>query len=118
MKGRRPRGGVVRPYVVTQGRAHPTRNILDPATLVMATRDLPLDGLNPEQYRIMALCSGGTLSVAEVASHVSLPLTVTKVLLSDLIDSGHLVSRAPISVAQLPDASLLQEVLDGLRARL
>ncbi|MEV5509923.1 DUF742 domain-containing protein [Streptomyces orinoci] len=110
--------GLVRPYVVTDGRAHPTRNTFDLVTLVMAYGDLPLDGLSPEKRRLMELCLGGALSVAEIAGHLALPVSVTKVLLGDLVDSGHLTTRAPIPSAVLPEAQILQEVLDGLRARL
>ena len=110
--------GLVRPYVVTDGRAHPTRNTLDLVTLVIAMSDRPADKLSPEKRRVMELCRGGALSVAEVAGHLSLAVSVTKVLLSDLIDSGHVTTRAPVPQAQLPDAHVLQEVLDGLRSRL
>lgn len=116
-RGRRERG-LVRPYVVTDGRAHPTRNTFDLVTLVFAARDLPLSGLSPEKRRMMELCRGGALSVAEVAGHLALPVSVTKVLLADLVDSGHISTRPPIPQALLPEAQLLQEVLDGLRARL
>ncbi|MFH8366600.1 DUF742 domain-containing protein [Streptomyces sp. NPDC018031] len=115
---RREERGLVRPYVVTDGRAHPSRNTFDLVTLVMAYGDRPLSGLSPEKRKLMELCLGGALSVAEVASHLRLPVSVTKVLLSDLVDSGHITTRSPIPSAQLPEAQLLQEVLDGLRARL
>ncbi|NYI07228.1 DUF742 domain-containing protein [Allostreptomyces psammosilenae] len=110
--------GLVRPYVVTEGRAFPSRNTLDLVTLVIATHDLPLGGLSPEKRRVMELCRGGSLSVAEIAAHLGLATSVTKVLLADLVDSGHVVTRAPIPPAERPDAQLLREVLDGLRARL
>lgn len=108
---------LVRPHVVTGGRAHPTRNTLDIVTLVTAARG-ELVGLTPEQRKVMELCRGGALSVAEVAGHLKLPISVTKVLLSDLMDSGHITTRAPITPDRRPDTQLLQEVLDGLRARL
>lgn len=110
--------GLVRPYVVTDGRSHPTRNTLDLVTLVTAVGNRPLTGLSPEKRRVMELCRGGALSVAEVAGHLTLAMSVTKVLLSDLIDSGHITPRPPVPKAQLPDGRLLQEVLDGLRSRL
>ncbi|MEU8828312.1 DUF742 domain-containing protein [Streptomyces sp. NPDC048636] len=115
--GRRERG-LVRPYVVTDGRAYPTRNTFDLVTLVMAHPDRPLSGLSPEKRRVMELCLGGALSVAEVAGYLELPVSVTKVLLGDLVDSGHITTRSPIPPAELPETQLLQEVLDGLRARL
>lgn len=58
------------------------------------------------------------LSLAEVAGHLELPVSVTKVLVADLMDSGHLVTRAPIPSAGPSDTGILQEVLDGLRSRL
>ncbi|MER5459873.1 DUF742 domain-containing protein [Streptomyces sp. NPDC002668] len=109
--------GLVRPYVVTEGRAHPTRNTLDLVTLVTAVNNRPLNELSPEKRVVMELCRGGALSVAEVAGHLNLAMSVTKVLLSDLIDSGHVTVRPPVPKAQLPDAQLLQEVLNGLRSR-
>jgi hypothetical protein len=115
---RRPEGRLVRSYVVTGGRAHPTRNTLDLVTLLIAATDLPLTGLNPEKRRVMELCRPGALSLAEVAGHLQLPVSVTKVLVADLMDSGHIVTRAPIPAARPSDARILQEVLDGLRARL
>lgn len=110
--------GLVRPYVVTDGRAHPTRNTLDLVTLVTSAGSRPVHGLSPEKRRVVELCRGGALSLAEVAGHLALPISVTKVLISDLIDSGHLTARAPAPPARLPDARILQEVLDGLRSRL
>ncbi|GAB2756053.1 DUF742 domain-containing protein [Amycolatopsis magusensis] len=106
---------LVRPHVVTEGRAHPTRNTLDVATVVLATW-APVVGLSPEKRRVMELCRGGALAVAEVAAHLDLPTSVTKVLLSDLLDSGHIEARAAVRQADIPDHQLLQKVLDGLRA--
>jgi DNA-directed RNA polymerase specialized sigma24 family protein len=115
---RRREQGLVRAYVVTDGRAHPTRNTLDIVTLVNAVTSRSLTVLTPERRAVMELCRGGALSVAEVAGYLALPMSVTKVLISDLVDSGHIIARAAVPQAQLPDVQLLQEVLDGLRARL
>lgn len=115
MSGQRRERALVRPHVVTEGRAHPTRNTLDVATVVLATW-APVTGLSPEKRRVMELCRGGALAVAEVAAHLKLPTSVTKVLLSDLLDSGHIESRASVRETEVPDQQLLQKVLDGLRA--
>lgn len=117
MTPRRRERALVRPHVVTGGRAHPTRNTLDLVTLVSATQR-QLHGLTPEKRRLMELCRGGSLSVAEVAAHLDLPVSVTKVLLSDLVDSGHIAAHAPQPPTVAPDTQLLKDVLDGLRARL
>ncbi|MBL3666819.1 DUF742 domain-containing protein [Streptomyces sp. M2CJ-2] len=114
----RREGGLVRPYVVTEGRARPTRNTLDPVTLVVAARDLPTDDLTPEKRRLMELCLGGPLSVVEIAGYLGLAVSVTKVLISDLVDTGHVTTRVPIPPAQLHDAQILEELLNGLRSLL
>ncbi|NKZ04732.1 DUF742 domain-containing protein [Actinomadura latina] len=118
MTARRNERALVRPHVVTGGRAHPTRNVFDLVTLVIATGDLPHTGLSPEKHRIAELCRGGALSVVEISGHLGLPVGVVKVLLSDLVDSGHLTARAAAPAARDSKTRLLQEVLDGLRASL
>jgi DNA-directed RNA polymerase specialized sigma24 family protein len=115
MTGHRRERALVRPHVVTGGRAHPTRNTFDLVTVVVATRH-DLSGLSPEKKRLMELCRGGALSVAEVAAHLHLATSVTKVLLSDLVDSGHISTHAAFPYTDHPDLKLLKDVLDGLRA--
>lgn len=120
MSSRRREHRLIRPYVVTDGRAHPTRNAFDVVTVVTTSRD-QVAGLSPEKRRVMRLCQGGPLSVAEVAARLDLPISVTKVLLSDLVDSGHITTENPVP-PQNPqngdELALLQEVLNGLHARL
>jgi hypothetical protein len=118
MTRRRHERALVRPHVVTGGRAHPTRNIFDLVTLMIVAYDEDLTDLSPEKRRVMELCGGGALSVAEIAGHLRLPVSVTKVLLSDLVDSGHITTRAGVPGIDVPDHRVLQEVLNGLRARL
>jgi hypothetical protein len=115
MAPRRHRRDLVRPYVLTGGRSQPSRNThrLDVVTLVTATGDRSLAGLGPEQRAMVDLCLDGYLSLAEVASHLELPVTVTKVLIGDLLDAGYLVNRTP-ERAVLPDRELLEKVLNGL----
>ncbi|WP_425583649.1 DUF742 domain-containing protein [Streptomyces macrosporus] len=110
------RTDLVRPYVITGGRHEPSRNThsLDLVALVTATGDRPVGELEPEQQKMVRLCQGGYLSVAEVAGHVRLPVAVTTILLADLIDSGHMVVRKPPPVAQPTDLDVLEKVLDGL----
>jgi hypothetical protein len=115
-----PRGhrrhGVVRSYTATGGRATPSRTSLDEATLLIADPKLPLAGLQAQAYRVMDLCLPGVLSVSEVAHHLQLPGAVTKVIVSGLVDSGHLVARAPFTpTADQHDEDFLRRVLHGLQ---
>jgi hypothetical protein len=108
---------LVRPYVITNGRGLEGTEKFNLITLVTAA-DRPRPAhLDPEKHRLLDLCGGGMLSVAEIAGHMRLPIGIVKVLLSDLSTEGYLVVRPPVPRAQLADVSLLQEVLDGLQAR-
>ncbi|MRH88167.1 DUF742 domain-containing protein [Nocardia sp. SYP-A9097] len=111
MTGPRRDPDLVRAYVRTGGRSRPTRQ-LDLVTVIVAA-ELALQGGSPDARRICALCRDA-LSLAEIAAHLDLPPSVVKIVVADLLDSGHLITRTPVHT--LPDVSLLEEVLNGLRA--
>lgn len=114
----RDRRRLVPSYLATAGRARPSRNALDRLTLLYSTADdLPaLGGRRPEEQRLLDLLRPGALSLAEAAAHLQLPVSVVKVLVADLINAGHLHTRAPAPDAELPDRHTLEKLLDGLRA--
>lgn len=107
--------GLVRPYVVTGGRSAPSRNHFDHHTLVISRPETPRSHLTAEHRRVVELCLPGALSVAEISSYLGLPVSVLCFPLADLMDSGHITTRAPIPPAQLSDPDLLKAVLHGLR---
>ncbi|GAA0679040.1 hypothetical protein GCM10010193_35710 [Kitasatospora atroaurantiaca] len=108
--------GPVRPYVITGGRSRPSRNVLALESLVSATGTAELvdHELNREHQRILTLCRD-LLSVAEISAHLSLPLGVVKVLIGDLWDLGAVHVVPPVPRAERLPATLLEEVLLGLR---
>ncbi|MER6945154.1 DUF742 domain-containing protein [Nonomuraea sp. NPDC005983] len=106
----------VRPYVLTQGRARPSRNTIGIDTLLVAAdTDKPLPVSASRQERDLLRMCGRLLSLVEAAAHLQLPLSVVGVLASDLVDSGHLIARSSIPEATRPNLDTLQEVLNGLR---
>lgn len=108
---------LVRPFVVTGGRSTPSRNTFDAVTLVMIFHsDLSRAGLTPEQRGVLDLCARGALSVAEIASHLGLPLSVLRIVLADLMESGHITTRSTILTARAFDRDILEAVLAGLQA--
>ncbi|WP_037680889.1 DUF742 domain-containing protein [Streptomyces griseus] len=110
---------LVRPYVITKGRGLPDEEQLSLITLVTAAADHQQrpTRLSPEEQNLLDLCSAGYLSVAEVAGHTRLPLGVVKILLSALTEAGYLITRPPVQRAPLADKQILEEVLNGLRAK-
>ncbi|MFF3868664.1 DUF742 domain-containing protein [Micromonospora sp. NPDC001898] len=110
-------GPVVRPYAVTRGRARPVTGTFDLISLVTATRveASPEVGLGPEHLAIVALCQR-IQSVAEVAAHLDLPVGTIRVLLGDLVARDLVEVREPRVTAGLPDDSIFEAVINGLRA--
>ncbi|MFB7708831.1 DUF742 domain-containing protein [Streptomyces sp. NPDC056105] len=111
-------GALVRPYVITRGRDLLDDNEFTLITLVTTATDERQrpQRLSPEEQQVLEMCSSGYLSVAEIAAHSQLPLGVVKVLLSSLAEGGYLITRAQVPPARIAHTTLLQEVLDGLRA--
>ncbi len=109
-------GRLVRPFTVSNGRTRPSI-ALDLMSQVMATGVTPLGYLGPEHAQALDRCRDPA-PVAEVAAHLRLPVAVTKVLLSDLVDWGALTTKPPAFHHNPTDRSLLEAVLDGLRRQL
>ncbi|MCL7369817.1 MULTISPECIES: DUF742 domain-containing protein [Streptomyces] len=110
---------LVRPYVITKGRGLPDEDALSLITLVTASADQQQRParLSPEEQSLLDLCSAGYLSVAEIAGHTHFPLGVVRILLASLMEGGHLMTRPPVARARLADREILEEVLNGLRAK-
>ncbi len=109
--------GPVRPYVITGGRSRTSRESLAVESLLSVSPDcpeLPADVLNREHRRILEICRR-LLSLAEVAAHLGLSLGVVKVLVGDLWDLGAVQVLPPAPQAERLPATLLEEVLVGLR---
>jgi hypothetical protein len=104
----------VRPYVLTSGRAHPSRNTIRPETLLVVDPDTPPPVTPTRQQRELLEMCGGVLSLAETAAHMRLPVSLVVVIASDLVDSGHLQVRSAPRHSP-PSAELLEKVLNGLR---
>ncbi|MER7760141.1 DUF742 domain-containing protein [Streptomyces sp. NPDC097619] len=114
-------GPVVRPYAMTRGRTgHTGSHRLDLIALVVAepaAEDPVWDQvLSPEHAHILGLCLARPQSVAELAAGLDLPVGVVRVLIGDLAEEDLVHVTRPVPPAELPDESVLREVIDGLRA--
>ncbi|MEU6609743.1 DUF742 domain-containing protein [Streptomyces shenzhenensis] len=114
-------GPVVRPYAMTRGRTTSAgQHRLDLIAVVVTephVGDPEADQmLSPEHVDIVELCRNTPQSVAELAAELDLPIGVVRVLVGDLV-AGELVHvKRPVPPAELPDESILRDVINGLRA--
>ncbi|HVV21291.1 MAG TPA: DUF742 domain-containing protein [Pseudonocardiaceae bacterium] len=103
-------------YAVTRGRSPLEDDPLDVVTLIV-TESEPEPGMQSEYRKILELCAQ-PVAVVEIAAYLRLPVSVTKILVGDLLDSGKVSGRhpmsSPASSTQLPSLDLLQDVLRGL----
>jgi Protein of unknown function (DUF742) len=105
----------LRPYAITGGRTRP-RYTMRLVSLLVAGHTLPQEVLAPEAEAAFVLCRSEQRSVAEIAARLRQPVQVTKIILSDLIDSGALVMAVPDTTCD-PDKTvqLVEAVLAGLQ---
>ncbi len=109
---------LVRTYVVTSGRSRASRNHFDHITLVTLTDSAAHLGraqLNPEHVAILEQLAHSAQSVAELGAFLRLPVSVLRILLADLMASGHITTRQRITDVATCDRKLLEDVLAGLR---
>ncbi|MEW2621797.1 DUF742 domain-containing protein [Streptomyces sp. NPDC048106] len=114
-------GPVVRPYAMTRGRTTSTaQHRLDLIAVVVtepAAGDPETDPtLSPEHVDIVDLCRDTPQSVAELAAELDLPIGVVRVLIGDLVHAELVHVTRPVPPAELPDESILRDVINGLRA--
>lgn len=109
----------LRMYAVTGGRTR-TSHPLGLDTLLRTAARTRLSGQapepGPEGAEVLRLCGPQALSVAELAARLRLPVPVTQVILSDLIDSRALVPVPPVKAGHASNPRTLEAVLEGLHA--
>ncbi|MCI0689016.1 MAG: DUF742 domain-containing protein [Sporichthyaceae bacterium] len=110
-------GPVVRPYTLTGGRSRPTTGGLTLLTHIEAlyAPEADLFELQPE-HRLILSMTRTALSIAEIAARIDLPVGVIRVLVGDLLQASLVSTLESDTTINPPDESILQAVIDGLRA--
>ncbi len=113
--GRHPR--IVRPYVVTSGRTHVPGPVLALEASVRAVNPLGAFPITapPEAHSMVDLCQP-SMSIAELAARLALPIGVVRVLVADLTQAAIVVVDDPHSTEVATDIRMLERLLDGIRA--
>ncbi|AQA12984.1 DUF742 domain-containing protein [Streptomyces samsunensis] len=116
IRGPLDKEGPDRLYTVTGGRSRADESRFDMVTLIVSESD-PTPGMQSEHVRILRMCRR-PLSVVEISSYLELPVSVVKILLCDLLDTGRITARHP-QVARpggrLPGPETLKKVLVALQ---
>jgi hypothetical protein len=108
-------GNMVRPFIVTGGRTRPSDTRLRVETLVTAAPGALSAPLSFERRHIVEICQR-TLSVAEVANSLDVPIGVARVLIADLIADRLLTMHDHLGPTDFPSRAILERILEGVRA--
>ncbi|WP_102144605.1 DUF742 domain-containing protein [Mycobacterium hubeiense] len=107
-----------RPYTLTGGRTRPRIELPIEVTVQTLNSNGEIDW-EPGDVRmvIIQLCHDRP-SIAEISSYADLPIGVTRVLVGDLVESGHLRVHATLAdhSSDSERRRLIERTLDGLRA--
>jgi len=99
---------LIRPFLLTGGRTQPIQEGLRVEALLLASPAALSAPLRFEARRIVEVCQRAT-SVAELAAALRVPLGVTRVLVSDLVNDG--------SLRLMEQGELTTEIIERIRDR-
>ncbi|RRO18151.1 DUF742 domain-containing protein [Saccharopolyspora rhizosphaerae] len=105
-------GPLVRPYVHTGGRTDCTGEELDVSALLSAIPGTDGHGLSLSAAAVRELCVE-PVSLAEIAAALECPISVTRVLVGELVDQGMLRLAAPRT--DRPDVSFMERLRNDVR---
>ncbi len=106
-------------YTVTGGRGDSAAPALDSVALVVAESE-PGPDMQSEHADILQLCLQ-PIAVVELSAELRLPVSVVRILLADLLDTGAVTARHPVPASSSPqegpwhDPDTLKQVLLALQ---
>ncbi|GAA3001842.1 DUF742 domain-containing protein [Streptomyces fulvorobeus] len=103
-------------YTLTGGRSRSGSAAFDLVTLVVSECE-PAPGMQSEYVAILRMCERPR-ALVEIAASLNLPVSIVRIILCDLLDTGRISARHPRTsrvADRLPDPDLLEQVLVGLR---
>jgi hypothetical protein len=107
---------MVRPYAWTRGRTKSTVDLRIETMVSTSEHGENIEALTQTEHRSIAQLCGEPRSVAEVATMLSVPLGVAKVLLGDMSGLGLvIVHKTATGGANKAHLMLMERVLSGLR---
>lgn len=105
--------GFVRPYLITAGRTKSAVEGLNLETMVERTGG-PIGPLRFEASQIASMCRE-PISIAELSAHLSIPFGVVRVVVGDLIQSGHVRTHRTIDGNATGDVEIINRLINGVR---
>ena len=102
----------LRPFVVTRGRTEAQASVRV-ETLVEASATQLEARFEKKKLRDMA--TGKPISVAELSSHLGLPIGTTMTLVSEMISEGLLAAHATVESATSDNLDIMSRIINRVR---
>jgi Protein of unknown function (DUF742) len=109
--------GGIRTFTITSGRTTARSDVMF-ETIVGRTNN-PVPVVSDVARALLVMVGREPLSVAELAVHLEIPIGISRVLVSDLLDSGHVTSAAlsaPVGSSAPSKTDLLKRVISRVEA--
>lgn len=112
-------GRVVPFYALTGGRTRSTGRELPMESIVTATDRAAWAQDLHNEYRVIVDLAEQPISLVEISAALRVPVAVTRVLVSDLVNADCLIVHTPppSTADGTPTPAVLTRLLEGLRAR-
>lgn len=104
----------IRLYTLTGGRTKPRHHLLVETLVSVPHHDAQFSATLMPESRALYELARDTISVAELSAHLTIPLGVIRVLISDLA-AQEVVFIHPTGFAYQYDRIILERILDGLK---
>lgn len=101
----------MRPFVVTKGKTE-TQASVRVETLVQSSAVNALARF--EKKKLLSMTSG-PISVAELSSHLGLPIGTTMTLVSEMIDEGLLQQHATVETSAAQNIDIMSRIINRVR---
>lgn len=107
-----------RPYTLTGGRTRARIEMPIEAPVEALVSSDELDVAPGDVHAVIVQLCGRRPSIAEISAYAGLPIGVTRVLVGDLVESGHLRVHATLTDRSTATERrrLIERILSGLRA--
>jgi hypothetical protein len=107
-----------RPYTLTGGRTRARIELPIEVTVQSLVSSDELDWAPGDVRTVIVRLCGDRPSIAEISSYANLPIGVARVLVGDLVESGHLRVHATLTDRSTATERrrLIERTLSGLRA--
>ncbi len=102
----------LRPFVITKGKTAAQATVRV-ETLVEAA--VTQTTARFEKKKLLAMTSSKPISVAELSSHLSLPIGTTMTLISEMIDDGLLSAHATVENAASANLDIMSRIINRVR---